>query len=101
MMERPPFNAAEALTAADLIPSWSASVQNEGAGAGLPLPAAYEERGGASSKAPPTADQAALLAGRTKGERRLWPRLLAPDDVADMLLEVSPEDQGELLWLAR
>jgi magnesium transporter len=96
MMERPPFNAAETLTAADLTLSWSA-LQNE------ERVQAYRRLRSEEAKdffeGLPTADQAALLAGLTKGERRLWIRLLAPDDVADILLEVSPAEQAELLSL--
>jgi magnesium transporter len=46
-----------------------------------------------------TEDQAALLAALPPGERRLWARLLAPDDLADVLLEVSPEERDEILAL--
>ncbi|WP_437862320.1 magnesium transporter [Sorangium sp. So ce363] len=96
MMERPPFNAAEALTAADLTLSWSALQNEERVQAYRRL---RREEAEDFFEGLPTADQAALLAGLTKGERRLWIRLLAPDDVADLLLEVSPADQAELLSL--
>ncbi|WP_437743994.1 magnesium transporter [Sorangium sp. So ce302] len=96
MMERPPFNAAEALTAADLTLSWSALQNEERVQAYRRL---QREEAEDFFEGLPTADQAALLVGLTKGERRLWLRLLAPDDVADLLLEVSPADQAELLSL--
>ncbi|XXV37913.1 magnesium transporter [Sorangium sp. So ce1504] len=95
-MERPPFNAAEALTAADLTLSWSALQNEERVQAYRRL---QREEAEDFFEGLPTADQAALLVGLTKGERRLWLRLLAPDDVADLLLEVSPADQAELLSL--
>jgi magnesium transporter len=44
-------------------------------------------------------DQAALILGLANGERRLWMRLLAPDDAADVLQEVAPEDRVTLLDL--
>lgn len=47
----------------------------------------------------PTSDQAALILGLTNGERRLWMRLLAPDDAADVLQEVSVEERTTLLDL--
>ncbi|WP_437279510.1 magnesium transporter [Sorangium sp. So ce375] len=96
MMERPPFNAAETLTAADLTLSWSALQNEERVQAYRRL---RSEEAEDFFEGLPTADQAALLAGLTKGERRLWIRLLAPDDVADILLEVSPDEQAELLSL--
>ena len=47
----------------------------------------------------PTHDQAALLTSLPAGERRLWARVLAPDDVADVLAEVSAEEREEILGL--
>jgi magnesium transporter len=43
-----------------------------------------------------TLDQAALLLALPAGERRLWMRLLAPDDAAD-LLQVTPPDTHDAL----
>ena len=43
--------------------------------------------------------QAALVLGLSPGERRLWLRLLAPDDAADLLQRVPHERCGELLDL--
>ncbi|HEY5960191.1 MAG TPA: magnesium transporter [Polyangiaceae bacterium] len=45
------------------------------------------------------ADQAAIILALTNGERRLWMRLLAPDDAADVLQEVAPEERSLLLDL--
>jgi magnesium transporter len=41
--------------------------------------------------------QATLLRGLPPGERRLWLRLLAPDDLADVLQRVPPARREELL----
>ncbi|MCC6552776.1 MAG: magnesium transporter [Polyangiaceae bacterium] len=49
----------------------------------------------------PSADQAALLLSLPPNERRLWARALAPDDMADVLLEVSDEERGQILGLLR
>jgi magnesium transporter len=43
--------------------------------------------------------QASILSELRPGERRLWMRLLAPDDAADVLHEVDPELRPELLGL--
>jgi magnesium transporter len=43
--------------------------------------------------------QAMVVLDVPRGERRLWMRLLAPDDAADVLQEVEPERRGELLGL--
>jgi magnesium transporter len=43
--------------------------------------------------------QATILLGRPAGERKIWMRLLAPDDAADVLQEVPPENRAELLGL--
>ncbi|HET9951218.1 MAG TPA: magnesium transporter [Candidatus Eisenbacteria bacterium] len=40
-------------------------------------------------------DQAGLLLGLPPAERRSWFRLLAPDDAADLIQEVSSEDREE------
>lgn len=42
-------------------------------------------------------EQGALLAAMSPGERRLWLRLLAPDDAADVIQQVPEEQRGE--WL--
>jgi magnesium transporter len=42
-------------------------------------------------------DQAAALLSLGNGERRLWLRLLAPDDAADVVQEVPEEERGQLL----
>lgn len=44
-------------------------------------------------------DQAAILIGLPAGERRLWMRMLAPDDSADVLQEVPPEQRRTLIEL--
>jgi magnesium transporter len=46
-----------------------------------------------------TLDQAALLLALPAGERRLWMRLLAPDDAADLLQVVPPDTRDALLAL--
>lgn len=45
------------------------------------------------------ADQAWIILALTNGERRLWMRLLAPDDAADVLQEVAPDERAMLLEL--
>ena len=42
-------------------------------------------------------DQAELLRAMPIGERRLWLRLLAPDDAADLAQEFNPKQRDELL----
>jgi magnesium transporter len=42
-------------------------------------------------------DQATALLTLDNGERRLWLRLLAPDDAADVIQEVPEEERGSLL----
>lgn len=42
-------------------------------------------------------DQAALILSLPEGERRLWMRLLAPDDAADVIQEAPQEDRFTLL----
>lgn len=44
-----------------------------------------------------TPDQATLLLGLPERERRIWMRVLPPDDAADVLQEVAPEDRQRLL----
>ncbi len=44
-------------------------------------------------------DQAQVLRDMPAAERRLWMRLLPPDDAADVLQEASPEEAKELLEL--
>ncbi|MGE0682793.1 MAG: magnesium transporter, partial [Candidatus Binatia bacterium] len=46
-----------------------------------------------------TRDQAALLLSFPNGERRLWARVLAPDDAADVIQKVPPEERDSLLAL--
>jgi magnesium transporter len=41
--------------------------------------------------------QAELIRAMPAGERRLWLRLLAPDDAADVVQEFQPELRGEIL----
>src|SRR5688500_14142728 len=45
------------------------------------------------------ADQYELLMGLREGERRLWLRLLPPDDAADLIQEAAPGHRPELLVL--
>ncbi|MGK4007607.1 magnesium transporter [Sorangium sp. So ce1036] len=95
-MERSPSSGAEALTAVELSRSWSA-LENDA------RVQAYRRlrRGEAEDffQGLSSADQGALLVALTPRERKLSLRLLAPDDVADILLEVSPAEQEELLSL--
>lgn len=42
--------------------------------------------------------QATIIRGLPERERELWTRVLAPDDAADLLQEVSPTERAE--WLA-
>jgi magnesium transporter len=44
-------------------------------------------------------DQVALLLELPQGERRLWMRLLAPDDAADVIQAAPQEERPELLML--
>jgi magnesium transporter len=44
-------------------------------------------------------DKAQLLLALPAGERRLWMRLLAPDDAADLIQEAAPEEREGLLML--
>jgi magnesium transporter len=44
-------------------------------------------------------DRAELILGLPAGERRLWMRLLAPDDAADVIQEASAEERENLLQL--
>jgi magnesium transporter len=44
-------------------------------------------------------DRAALLLALPFGERRLWMRLLAPDDAADLIQELPPEERENVLAL--
>ncbi|AUX20095.1 magnesium transporter [Sorangium cellulosum] len=95
-MERSPSSGAEALTAVELSRSWSA-LENDArvqAYRRLRREEAEDFFQGLSS-----ADQGALLVALTPRERKLSLRLLAPDDVADILLEVSPAEQEGLLSL--
>ena len=42
-------------------------------------------------------DQAELIRAMATGERRLWLRLLAPDDAADLAQEFEPDRRDEIL----
>jgi magnesium transporter len=44
-------------------------------------------------------DRANLVLGLPAGERRLWMRLLAPDDAADLIQEAPAKERAELLAL--
>lgn len=46
-----------------------------------------------------TPEQAELVLAMPQGERYLWLRLLAPDDAADLLQQVDPEERAGLLEL--
>jgi magnesium transporter len=47
----------------------------------------------------PASDQCELVMGLRPGERRLWLRLLAPDDAADLIQTADDEDRTQLLNL--
>src|SRR5947209_989995 len=44
-------------------------------------------------------DQASLILALPEGERRIWMRLLAPDDATDVIQEAPEEDRPGLLSL--
>lgn len=44
-------------------------------------------------------DKAQVIQGLPTGERRLWLRILAPDEAADVIQETAPEDHETLLSL--
>src|SRR5689334_6357165 len=96
MMDRLPSKGAETLTAAPLADSWLVLDPDERVQLFRRLLREEAEDLFLSLPAP---DQGALLAALPPGERRFWIRLLAPDDVADILHEVSLEEQEELLAL--
>jgi magnesium transporter len=43
--------------------------------------------------------QAQILLGLPEGRRKIWMRILAPDDAADVLQEVHPDDRPQLIRL--
>ena len=45
----------------------------------------------------PSHDQSALIRAMAAGERRIWLRLLAPDDGADLAQEFEPHRRDEIL----
>jgi magnesium transporter len=47
----------------------------------------------------PAVDQYELILGMRQGERRIWLRLLPPDDAVDLLQEADEEERGGLLEL--
>jgi magnesium transporter len=44
-------------------------------------------------------DQAAMILAMKNGERRIWLRLLAPDDAADVIQHVPSSERGAFLWM--
>lgn len=96
MTERPHSRATEALTAGELSGSWQILTPAGRVQAFRQLRRVDAEDFFLGLLA---ADQGALLTALPPGERKLWIRLLAPDDVADILPEVPPEEQEELLGL--
>jgi magnesium transporter len=44
-------------------------------------------------------DQAAMILAMKNGERRIWLRLLAPDDAADVIQHVPSSELGAFLWM--
>jgi magnesium transporter len=96
MMERSPGKEADPLSASRLSSSWSSLDAEDRVRSFRSLP---REEAEDFFQSLPAADQAALLAALPPHERRLWLRLLAPDDIADILLEVSAREQEELLSL--
>ncbi|EYF00104.1 magnesium transporter [Chondromyces apiculatus] len=99
-METQPTDREEpvTLTSAELVERWSGLEEPE------ELAAAFHrlerEESDEFFLALTAHEQAALLQALPRGERRLWIRLLAPDDAADVLQKVeAPELREELLGL--
>ncbi len=88
---------AHSLTAADeLLDKWSRLRRRERVAAFKALP---QEQMDEFFLALPATSQARLLLALPAGERRLFLRLLAPDDAADLIQEVPHSIQAELLAL--
>ena len=88
---------AHSLTAADeLLDKWSRLRRRERVAAFKALP---QEQMDEFFLALPATSQAKLLLALPAGERRLFLRLLAPDDAADLIQEAPRSTQAELLAL--
>ena len=86
----------EELSVTDLQSAWPLLVPNERLEAFRLLAQAYADDFFLSLTA---RDQAELLLTLPEGERRLWMRLLAPDDAADVVQEAPPAERDGLLSL--
>ncbi|AKT35969.1 magnesium transporter [Chondromyces crocatus] len=97
-MDTPPRDVPETPTAEQLVERWSELEEPEARAAAFhELP---REESDEFFLMLPAHEQAALLLALPSGERRLWMRLLAPDDAADVLQEVEDEGaRAELLGL--
>lgn len=96
MQTEPTRSPIEPEGGADLAERWPDLEPNERAEAFRGLPRDEADDFFLSLSA---ADQAALVLALPRGERRLWMRLLAPDDAADVLMEIEPEGREDLLGL--
>ncbi len=94
--EVPDRDDAEELSASELLEVWSLTSAFDRERAFALLPRAEAEDLFLSL---PTRDQAELLLGIPVGQRRSWIRLLAPDDVADLIQAAPDEEREGLLGL--
>jgi magnesium transporter len=86
----------EVLSPDDLRDAWPILAADErAAGFGLLLPEAADDFFLSLSPL----SQAQILSGLPERQRRLWLRILAPDDAADVLQEIEPEQRAALLAL--
>lgn len=90
----PPTSQLDAIH--DLRASWSALSVDERVRAFERLP---RDAAAAFFQELSSHEQAELVLAMPEGERYLWLRLLAPDDAADLLQQVEPEQRQELLHL--
>jgi magnesium transporter len=91
-----PGTADERLSAEDLRRIWPILIPGDRAAGFLLLEADEAESFFLGLQAP---DQAQVLEWLPEARRRLWMRLLAPDDAADVLQRVTPEQRPGLLEL--
>ncbi|HEX7078695.1 MAG TPA: magnesium transporter [Candidatus Eisenbacteria bacterium] len=93
---QPDSDLGEVLSAEDLLEAWGLLVPEDRLDnfRALPRPDAEDLFLALSAH-----DQAELVLALPAAERRSWVRLLAPDDAADLMQEVSSEERDELLSL--
>ncbi len=91
-----PHDRPEQLTADELREAWPALAEEERVEGFLLLP---RDESGEFFLSLGAHEQARILALMPSGQRRIWMRLLAPDDAADVLQETEPELRAELLAL--